>query len=116
MKAVELAKLVYRKRKVYFENWRAYVRRIKEIVEEELGEAEVYVFGSILKGEAHPALSDVDVLVVSRNAPRSNDERARIIARIKRELGELNPFEIHIVTQQEYKWYRKFIDRIEAVE
>ena len=116
MRAIELARLVYEKCKEYFDNGRLYAKRIKEIAREALGEAEVYVFGSILRGEAHPMLSDVDILIVSRNAPSDNDERARIMARIKREIGELNPFEIHMATPREYEWYKRFIDRIEVIE
>jgi len=42
--------------------WLYYARKIKVPVEKELGEVTVYVFGSVAKGEAHPALSDIDII------------------------------------------------------
>ena len=65
MRAIDLAKLVYEKRKKFFDNWRYYVEKIKEFAEAELGEVEVYVFSSVVRGEAHPVPSDIDVLMVS---------------------------------------------------
>ncbi len=52
MKTLEFAKLVYEKRKPYFDKWLYYARKIKVLVEKELGEVTVYVFGSVAKGEA----------------------------------------------------------------
>lgn len=112
MKAVELARLVYETRRKYFLGWRDYVRKIEEIAVKELGEAEVYVFGSIVKGQAHPALSDIDVLIVSSNAPKDNVQRAKIIAKILKELGPFNPFEIHLASPTELEWYKRFVDKL----
>ena len=115
MRAFEMARLVYERRKRYFEDWESYARRIKEIAEEILGEAKVYVFGSIVEGNAHPALSDIDVLIVSPRLPKSNEQRAKIIAEIKRRLGPFNPFEIHLATPGELEWYRRFTSKLRPV-
>ena len=80
MKAIDLVKLVHEKRKKYFKNWKYHVKIIKGLVKAELGEVRVYAFGSIIRGNAHPALSDIDVLIVSPNVPVSNEERVKIKA------------------------------------
>ncbi len=112
MRAIDLAKLAYERRKRYFDNWRRYAEVVKRVAEAELGEVEVYVFGSVVRGEAHPALSDIDVLVVSPRMPESNEERARIRAKIDEELGPFNPFEVHLVSPREFEWYKRFIDEM----
>jgi len=66
--------------------WRAWVRRIAEAAEEVLGECEVYVFGSVAEDRATGG-SDVDVLIVSVNTPRTNGGRWEVIARIEEVVG-----------------------------
>lgn len=94
----------------YFKNFKYYARLIKKIAGKELGEVEVFVFGSIVKG-AHTPASDIDVLVVSRNMPRKMIDRAKIKAKIFKRIGIFAPFEIHMVDEKELKWYRRFIDK-----
>ncbi len=108
-RAAKLAKKAYMRRKKYFDNWRYYAKVIKDLAIKELGEVKVIVFGSVVKGDYHPALSDIDVLIVSPNMPESNLERAKIKVRILDRIGKWNPFEIHLVNPKEYEWYRKFI-------
>ncbi len=115
MDARELSDLVYRRRKAYFENWREHVRRIKEMAESILGPSRVYVFGSIVRGEAHPALSDIDVAIVSDSVPESHLEKARIKAEILDAIGPMNPFELHLLKPKEFEWYRRFMDVCEEV-
>lgn len=116
MRTIEFVKRVYEERKRYFDDWKRYTLKIKEVAMRELGEAEVYVFGSLVEGEVHPALSDIDILIVSSNAALSNDGRAKIIAKIRRELGALNPFEIHLASPKEFEWYRNFVSKLVRVE
>ena len=77
MKAIELAKQVLEKRRQYFDNWTNYVQKIKKIAEEELGKAEVYVFGSIIR-EDYDASNDVDILIVSPKTLNRIIEREEI--------------------------------------
>ncbi len=70
MKAVELAKKVYERRRKYFEGLDFYLELIKERVVELFPDAKVYLFGSVVEGNVHPH-SDIDVAVVTENAPRS---------------------------------------------
>ncbi|WP_218042156.1 nucleotidyltransferase domain-containing protein [Infirmifilum lucidum] len=71
-----------------------------------LPDSRVYVFGSVLKGEAVGG-SDVDVLIVSSLLPVDNLSRAEIKARVE-ELASLppyHPFELHLADESEAKWY-----------
>ncbi len=54
--------------------WRYWSRRIAEAAEKVLGECEVYVFGSVIKGGSVGG-SDVDILIVSDNVPSRLRER-----------------------------------------
>ena len=116
MKAIELAKQVLEKRRQYFDNWTRYAQKIKEVAEKELGEVEVYVFGSVLKEKAHPALSDIDILVTSPNTPSKLDERAKIKAKILDNIGTSSPFEIHLANPKEHQWYKKLVDKMVKIE
>ncbi len=94
----------------YYENPWAYLRIIKELVRRRDSDARVLVFGSFVKGCMRPD-SDIDVLVITRLA--SDDwVRAGLRAEIMRELDGINPFELHIVTPEEYNgWYARFVDK-----
>jgi len=86
--------------------WRAWVRRIARAGEEILGECEVYVFGSVAEGRAVGG-SDVDVLIVSRNASRMNRGMWEVLAKIEVLAGlpYYHPYQIHLVTPDEAEWY-----------
>ncbi|MEM2238441.1 MAG: nucleotidyltransferase domain-containing protein [Candidatus Caldarchaeum sp.] len=82
---------------VWLDEWRKYVREIARAVSKVLPDAKVYVFGSVVKGEAVGG-SDVDILAVSQHTPASNLERAKVKLRIEEEAGLplYHPFEIYI--------------------
>ncbi|WP_456469475.1 nucleotidyltransferase domain-containing protein [Archaeoglobus sp.] len=92
----------------YFENYVEYAKKIKKIAEMLLGEVEVFVFGSVVEGKHTPA-SDIDILICSKNAPQKMEEKAKIAGKILKEIDVFAPFEIHIVTPEEFEWYRKFL-------
>jgi len=88
------------------ENWRSYLAKIVEAVNEILPNPRVYVFGSAVKGCAVGG-SDVDVLIVSNGIPNGNIERAKVKVRIE-ELSKLppyHPFELHLADEKEGIWY-----------
>ncbi len=67
------------------------------------------MFGSILREDFGPN-SDVDIIVISKNASPFSYERSKLIVEFRRIIGFVNSFEIHIVTPEEYEeWYSKFI-------
>ncbi len=94
----------------YYENPKHYASKIKNIAKKLDPYARVLLFGSVVKGDIRPD-SDIDVLVVTGLA-KSVDDRIRLRIMIAKEIGEYTPFEIHIVTPEEYeKWYKKFINK-----
>ena len=90
------------RRRRMLEEWGVWAERIAGVAREVLPGARVYVVGSIVRGD-YVASSDVDILIVSENAPESARERARIKASIEEHLGlpYYHPFEIHILKPSE---------------
>jgi len=96
--------------KKYYEKPIDYARKIKSVARKFDPKAEIMLFGSIVKGSMKPN-SDIDILIVTELA-RNTRDRLRLRVNIAREIGELTPFEIHIVTPEEYRrWYKRFIDK-----
>lgn len=86
--------------------WRRYMSRIADSIKKILPDARIYIFGSVIRGEAVGG-SDVDILVVSKNMPESNIERAKLKRKIE-ELSNLpmhHPFELHLASEEEAEWY-----------
>lgn len=92
--------------------WRDWSRKVAEAAVETIGKVEVYVFGSVARGEATGG-SDIDLLVVAQRLPASTMERARLRLKIEEEadLPKYHPFEIHLVTHEESQLYFKHIDK-----
>jgi len=106
-------KIVKEERK-YFENYRDYVKKIKDIAKDEVGDVTVIVFGSVVEGKATPR-SDIDVLVISENMP-SGERRAILRGKILKEIGLFSPFEIHLANRKEFEWYKRFLKKYEKIE
>lgn len=87
-----------------------YVGLMKELVQGRDPKARVLLFGSFVKGVMRPD-SDVDVLIITDEA-ETVEKRIGLRVELLRAIGDVTPFEIHLVTQSEYdEWYRRFIDR-----
>ena len=99
-------------RRRMIEEWRYYVGKIARACKELLRDCEVYVFGSVVEGKWTGG-SDVDVLVVSDEVPRSNRGRAEVKAMIEEKAGLplTHPFEIHLVSRDEARWYWRHIKK-----
>jgi len=97
-------------RRKYFRDIFKYAEKVKEIVKQRDPDARIMLFGSAVKGELRPD-SDVDLLIITDIAEKI-DERIKLRMEMVKILGEGSPFEIHIITDEEYEnWYRKFINR-----
>lgn len=95
-------------RKKYLQNYLLYAKKIKEKAKRILTKPIVLVFGSVVKGEYLPN-SDIDILVISPDAPDNLSESARIKLELTKDF-EPGIFEIHLVTPQRYEnWYKNFI-------
>jgi len=92
--------------------WVKWSKRIADASKEILGECKVFVFGSVVEEKAVGG-SDVDILIVYNKLPESKRERAEIIAKIEEEaeLPLYHPFEIHLVNEEEAKWYFRHINK-----
>ena len=97
-------------RRRYFRDFIKYAEKVKEIVKQSDPDARIMLFGSAVKGKLRPD-SDIDLLIITDIAEKL-DERIKLRMEIVKILGEGSPFEIHIITDEEYEnWYSKFIDR-----
>ena len=98
------------RRREYFANFIRYAEKVKRLVRRWDPGARVMLFGSVVRGDVRPD-SDIDLLIITRIAEKL-DERIKLRIRIMEVLGEESPFELHIVTMEEYEnWYRRFIDQ-----
>jgi len=59
----------------------------------------VYVFGSVVEGKDHP-MSDVDVAIVL-SEETNEEERMKLYRKVREAFG-LHPFEIHVITSEEW--------------
>lgn len=86
--------------------WRKYIHTLVKAIKKVLPSAEVYIFGSAITGKA-TALSDIDILIIASNLPKTNIERAQIKALIEDEakLPYHHPFQIHLTTKEEARPY-----------
>ena len=108
---VEILKETREPKLKYFQNFKFYCQKIKKEAQKILGEVEVIVFGSIVKGEWSLA-SDIDVLIISKKIPKDFSERAKIRTKIKAKIDPFSPFQIHLATPPEFKgWYKKFLKK-----
>jgi len=48
-----------------FENYLEYGKKIKELLEKHLSSFELFIFGSVVKGNFSIGLSDIDIAIVS---------------------------------------------------
>lgn len=89
--------------------WRVWADKICRAVREMFPDAEVYVIGSVARGEA-VAASDVDILIVLPEVPERALERAKIVVEIEDRAGlpwDGHPFEFHLATREEAEGWLK---------
>jgi predicted nucleotidyltransferase len=73
----------------------------------------ILVFGSVVEGKSGP-LSDVDVMVIS-NEFNDVGKRLKTYDLARNIFSTPNPFELHLITQEEFKWYKKFISNYKEI-
>lgn len=98
--------LIAKKKADMLKKWKEWVNKIAVCARDILDEVEVFVFGSVVRGELTGG-SDIDILIVSNNLPERNIDRSKVKARIeeKANLPFCHPFEIHLVNNNEAKFY-----------
>jgi len=91
----------------YFKNYFQYAKVIKKEAQKLLDEVELFVFGSILRKNEIPL--DIDILIISPQL-KETLKKSEIRTKIREKIGFGAPFEIHLITPEEYRdWYRNFI-------
>ncbi len=106
---IDIKKEIWDEKKRYFENWLYYCKKIKEEAEKLLHPARILVFGSVVKGSWTPN-SDIDVLIISDKLSKNWEENYIYKVKIKSKVGAFSPFQIHLLTSEEYEnWYKRFI-------
>jgi predicted nucleotidyltransferase len=98
--------------KIYnqLKNWKEIAKRVKEIVSRIDPSAEIYVFGSVVRGE-YTGASDIDILVITNNI----EKKYEIMVKVYKEIDA--PVELHIVTPEQYRrWYMRFVNEDELVK
>jgi len=95
----------------YFKNWRKYAEEICISLKKILPDVMVVVFGSVIRGDYVPSLSDIDVLVVSNNVG-DIIWQAKINLYINSILkSDVTPFEFHYSNWKDYEeFYKKFFN------
>lgn len=100
-----------KEREKYFKNYLKYAKKIKEEAIKSLGDCKIYVFGSVVEGKAIPA-SDIDLLIVSKNTPKTMKERSELATKLLKAVGIFSPFELHLVNEEEFEWYKRFVKKL----
>jgi len=88
------------------EDWKVWAKKVAYAAKTIMPAAEVYVFGSAIRGDATGG-SDIDVLIVSQNISEKALERAKLKVEIEEMAGLplYHPFEIHLATKDESGQY-----------
>ena len=115
MKAVELAKRIYDRRRKYFENLDHYLGVISDRVRKLLPDARVYLFGSVVEGNYVPGKSDIDVLVVVEKAPKTASELVELRLKVLEGIDFFSPFEVHVVDEKRFELYKKMCKKLVRV-
>lgn len=92
----------------YFQNYLKYAKIIKKELKKLLGKVRVIVFGSILRKDEVP--QDIDILIISPKL-KTFSQKSKLRVKLWRKIGFASPFEIHLITPEEYRnWYKNFIE------
>lgn len=93
----------------YFKNYLKYAKLIKKEAQNILGDARVFVFGSILKKDE--IVQDVDILIVSESLSESS-AKTKAQIELGEKIGILSPFEFHFASPDEYNhWWKYFLKK-----
>ncbi len=83
--------------------WKTYMYDIVKAVKTILPDSKIYVFGS-----------DVDILIFSKNVPKTNIDRAKIKLEIENlsNLPQHHPFELHLADEEDMRLYASRIKEL----
>ena len=90
-----------------FENYLEYARKIKKLLEKHLSSFELFIFGSVVRGNFSVGLSDIDVAIVSEEF-KDRNKKLEIYDILFSEFFS-SPFEFHLLTKEQWNFYKRFI-------
>ena len=93
----------------YFMNFKKYATDIKSILREYLSDFEVYVFGSVVRGDYSSGLSDIDLAVVSDDF-KVREKKLEVYDVLFERFFD-TPFEFHLLTKDRWNFYLRFIKK-----
>lgn len=95
-----------RSRAETLKEWRALAERVAEAARRILPESEVYVMGSVVRGD-YTGGSDIDILITSDKIPEGLLKRAEIKSSLEEEanLPSAHKIEIHLTRRSEAQNY-----------
>ncbi len=104
---------IYERRKKYFENMESFLLEIKRIVKENVPDAELFLFGSVVEGNYSIGLSDIDVAIVS-DAFLQRDLKLELFGKLLEKFFD-SPFEFHLLTKERWEYYSRFIKKFQSL-
>ena len=93
---------------VFFREYRRIGKEIKETVSMHV-KARVYIFGSAVRGDYSVGLSDLDVAIVSDEF-KNRDKRLKVYDILFSKYFK-TPIEFHLLTNEQWKFYLRFIGK-----
>lgn len=98
------------RRSEIFSNLDKHAKEVKKLAEKYFGNCKVYLFGSAVRRDYHVMLSDIDIAIVTDCIDRNR------ILRFKAEVSrKWDIFELHVVNEDMWDFYRRFIDKFKEV-
>ena len=101
---------IYLSRKNYFENYLKFAEEIKILAKDFFKEnfSKLLIFGSVIENRFSVGLSDIDIAILLRKKVLLK-EKIKFMLLVDEKFPQ-NPFEIHIVSEEEWEnWYKRFV-------
>jgi len=93
----------------YFINFKKYTVDIKSLLREYLSDFEVYVFGSLVRGDYSQGLSDIDLAVISDDF-KVREKKLKVYDVLFERFFD-TPFEFHLLRKDRWNFYLRFIKK-----
>jgi len=91
----------------YFKNFKEVGKEIKEMVLKHVN-AEIFIFGSVIKGDYSIGLSDIDVAIVSDEF-QERKKKLKVYDMLFSKYFN-SPIEFHLLTKKQWDFFLKFIN------
>ena len=95
-------------RVMYFKNFMEVGKEIKRLVCKTV-HARVFIFGSVVRKEYSPGLSDIDIAVVSDEF-KDREKKLMIYDMLFDKYFD-SPIEFHLLTEKQWEFFLRFIGR-----